>query len=123
MPKKRVKPITKTILKRLINKKSMSKTTREDGGEPNRAIIGESTPIRVGLVISFLAIFGSAIWWASGISAKLDTLIASQTSINATITALQATDISINKDINEDKLRLSLIESDVKSLKDKVGSK
>lgn len=68
-------------------------TTGEAQDEPvdgprNGRIIGDNTPVRLGLIIALLALcaggFGLWIWWAATISSKMDTLIGQQTSMIAT---------------------------------------
>jgi hypothetical protein len=45
--------------------------------------ISEQTSIKLGLVISCVIVFASAVWWASGVSSKLDTLVTSSIKVEA----------------------------------------
>ena len=57
-------------------------------------ILGENTPIRIGLLLTIALLlvggFGTSIWWAATISTKLDAIIISQGVESATIAAAQA---------------------------------
>jgi hypothetical protein len=86
----------------------------------NRIIISESTPIRIGLVIGFLSIFATSIWWASSINSKLDSILSYQSLINTSIAELKASDIVFGKDLAEFKLRQALDEAAIKALQDKA---
>lgn len=88
--------------------------------EKTEMVIGESTPVKVGLIISFLAVFGSAIWWASSINSKLDSIISSQSSFSVSVNELKNADIAINKEIADLKVRTVISEEVIKSLKDKL---
>ena len=63
----------------------------------DNGIIGEGTPIRMGLLLSIALLlvggFGTSIWWAASISTKLDAIIISQSVQTAAISIAQ-TDIS-----------------------------
>lgn len=45
--------------------------------------LSEQTPVKLGLVISGAIAFASAVWWASGVSSKLDTLVTSSIKVEA----------------------------------------
>jgi len=70
----------------------------------NEKIISEATPIRIGLVIAFLTVFGGGIWWASSVNSKLDSII-------STISESKTVSIETEKDITDLKLRVSILES------------
>ena len=57
-------------------------------------ILGENTPIRIGLLLTIALLlvggFGTSIWWAATISTKLDAIIISQGVQTAAIAAAQA---------------------------------
>ena len=46
-------------------------------------VLSDQTSIKLGLVISGAIVFSSAVWWASGVSSKLDTLVASSIKVEA----------------------------------------
>jgi len=60
----------------------------------NSGIIGEKTPIRIGLLMAIATLlvggFGTSIWWAATISTKLDAIIISQGAQTAAISTLQS---------------------------------
>ena len=91
----------------------MTRNNRE-----NDSIISDTTPVRIGLIIGFLAVFGSGIWWCSSISSKLDTVLSTQTTANSSIADLKTKDASLDKDLSEIKLKQALMEVDIKSIKD-----
>lgn len=88
----------------------------------NKTIISEATPIRIGLVILFLGAFAGAIWWASSITSKLDTLLTTQNTTLTTFTELKSKDISLDKEISDMKLRVALDEVAIKALQDKLSN-
>ena len=47
------------------------------------AALSDQTPVKLGLVISGAIAFSSAVWWASGVSSKLDTLVTSSIKVEA----------------------------------------
>ena len=97
----------------------------DENGE-SKVIIGESTPIKIGLVILLLGVFGSAIYWAGNINSKLDnisaTMLSFQTSSSTSISELKAKDASHDKDIGDIKLQMALSDVEIKSLKDKMAA-
>lgn len=95
-------------------------TNKDGNGEKN--VIGESTPIRIGLVIAFLAVFATSIWWASSISSKLDSVLAFQTTTQTTFSELKAKDISLDKDISDIKLKQAIMEVSLKAVEDAVNA-
>lgn len=46
-------------------------------------VLSDQTSIKLGLVISGAIVFSSAVWWASGVSSKLDTLVTSSIKVEA----------------------------------------
>jgi hypothetical protein len=96
----------------------MNKSDNENG---DRVIISESTPVRVGLVVAFLSIFATSIWWASSINSKLDSILSFQSSINSSISELKASDIVFTKDLAEFRLKLALDEASIKMLQEKAS--
>ncbi len=91
----------------------------EDSG---KLIIGEATPVRIGFIISMLALFATGIWWAASINSKLDSILAFQTTTQNTFTELKAKDIALDKDISDIKLQNALLDVSIKALNDKVNS-
>lgn len=63
----------------------------------DNGIIGEKTPIRIGLLLTIALLltggFGTSIWWAATISTKLDAIIISQGVQTAAIATTQ-TDVA-----------------------------
>ena len=98
----------------------MTKIRDEDTG---KFIIGEATPVRIGLILGFLGIFATAIWWAASINSKLDTILTYQTTSSNTFAELKAKDITIEAEISEFKLKEALVEVAVKTLADKFSDK
>lgn len=101
---------------------------REEYGEKmEKVTIGENTTVKVGIIISFLAIFGSSIWWASSINSKLDSILASQNSFvnstTTTITELKDKDLALDRDISDFRLKQALFEVDLKTIKEKASIK
>lgn len=86
-------------------------------------IISEATPVRIGLIITFLGLFGSAIYWGASINTKLDSIIAFQKNTDTTMIELKAKDMAIDKDLSEIKLKLALSDVEIKAMKDRVFSK
>ncbi len=74
-------------------------------------IISEATPVRIGLVIGFLAVFGGAIWWASSVNSKLDSIITNQATVGSAIAEQKASLASVTKDLSDLTLRVAIIES------------
>lgn len=74
-------------------------------------IISEATPVRIGLVILFLFSFGSGIWWAAGISTKLDSIIANQQTVGNNITEMKTSEASMEKEVADLTLRVAILES------------
>lgn len=91
----------------------MAKSNREDTG-----IISETTPIRIGFVLGFLSVLSVSIWWAASITAKLDSIIAFQSSTSVTITELKAQDMSIAKDLSDIRMKTTIFELQIKELND-----
>ena len=60
----------------------------------DNGILGESTPIRLGLLLTIALLlvggFGGSIWWAATISTKLDAIIISQGVQTVAIASVQA---------------------------------
>ena len=46
-------------------------------------VLSDQTSIKLGIVISGAIVFSSAVWWASGVSSKLDTLVTSSIKVEA----------------------------------------
>lgn len=118
--------------------------TKKTNGSNNReTVIGETTPIKIGLVLLLVGALSGAIWWAATITAKLDSIISSQitttasltkldSSTSASIIELKSRDIaldksiadiktSIDKDMSEIKLKIALNEVDTKAIKEKIS--
>jgi hypothetical protein len=77
----------------------------------NGRAISEATPIRIGLVILFLGVFGSGVWWASSVNSKLDSIMANQ---GAVVIALSEEKIELAasvKNIGDLTLRVAILES------------
>lgn len=94
-------------------------------------IISEATPVRIGLILAFLGAFGSAVWWGSSITNKLDTLLTFQKTTDTSIIELKAKDIALDKqitdiksfndkDLSEIKLKIALTEVELKAVKSKL---
>lgn len=87
--------------------------------------ISENTPVKVGLIITLLSIFGGGIWWASSITSKLDSistnLITFQSSTSTSMSELKATDIAFTKEISDIKLKLAIEEESLRLLKEKLS--
>lgn len=77
----------------------------------NEKIISEATPVRIGLVIAFLLVFASGIWWAASINAKLDSIISNQAVVGGAISEIKSTEASTAKDLNDLTLRVAILES------------
>ncbi len=88
----------------------------EDGETKN--IIGESTPVRIGLIVAFLTVFGSGIWWASSISSKLDSLVSGQTITQTSISEIKSKQTSQDSEMSDFKLQLALQQVAIKNLQD-----
>ena len=76
-------------------------------------IISEGTPVRIGLVILFLGVFGSGVWWASGISSKLDSIIANQQTFGSNITEIKGSETTTEKEVSDLTLRVAILESKI----------
>lgn len=87
----------------------------------NDDVLSESTPIRIGLVILFLGAFGSAVWWASSINSKLDSILSFQSSITTTVTDLKAQDVILVREISEIKLENAITKVAIKGMQDKLS--
>lgn len=88
----------------------MTKLKDDEGNE--KVIIGEATPIRVGLVIMFLSIFAAGIWWGATVTSKLDSIIQFQSAQTVAFSELQTK-------VEDLKVRVILNETEVKSLREK----
>lgn len=77
----------------------------------SKVIIGEATPIRIGLVILLFGVLVSSVWWAATITSKLDTLITYQTATSASMAELKV-------QVDNLKLRVALNEAGIKTLQD-----
>jgi hypothetical protein len=97
----------------------MAKTNREN----SEGIISENTPIRIGLILGFVSVLTLSVWWAATITAKLDSIIAFQSSTSVTITELKAQDISIMKDIADIHMKTTVFELQIKDLQDLTDKK
>jgi hypothetical protein len=85
----------------------------EAGGDDDRrpipVVISEDTPVKMRVVIALVATgvtvllsAGGVIWWASGISHQMDTIIAQQAAIVAAQNTMQATINGEIKSLKED---------------------
>ena len=83
-------------------------------------IIGESTPIRIGLVVAFLAIFGSSIWWAASINGKLDSILSFQNNTQITFAEIKTKGLEQDKEISDLKLQQALDEVALKTVQDRL---
>lgn len=88
----------------------------EDGD--TKTVIGESTPIRIGLIVAFLAVFGSGIWWASSISSKLDSIVSFQNVTQNTISEIKSKQSSQDAEMSDFKLQLALEQVTIKAIQD-----
>ncbi len=77
----------------------------------NEKIISEATPVRIGLVLLFLGVFGSGIWWAASINSKLDSILTNQSVTGNTIAEIKAASAVMEKDMGALTLRVAIIES------------
>ncbi len=82
-------------------------------------IISEATPIRIGLVIIFLGVFGSGVWWGASITTKLDSIITNQVTTGTSISELKSTGIATAKELNDITLRVAILESRLDPVKTK----
>lgn len=89
---------------------------------PVTEAISEATPIRIGLVVVFLGIFGSSVWWASSINTKLDTILSSQSTINLVINELKTTDSVINREIADLKTELRIQTARTEAVADQLNT-
>lgn len=105
-----------------IKKDKTKMTTAKSTTAADKTIISEATPVRIGLVLAFLTAFGSAIYWGSSITSKLDTLIAFQTTVNTTIVELKAADANISKEFDDMKLKSAIQEVAIKALQDRLNN-
>jgi len=88
------------------------------GNNEERGIISENTPIRIGLILAFLGLFATSVWWASSITSKLDSILSFQASTVSEITELKSKDTMHDAGIGDLKLRVSLVEVEIKTLKE-----
>ena len=79
--------------------------------ENGRAVIGEATPVRIGLVILFLGVFGSGVWWASSVNSKLDSIITNQADVVVALRDGKEQGIATEKSVNDLTLRVAILES------------
>ncbi len=94
----------------------MSRNTKDN------SILSENTPVRIGLILAFLSVFGAAIFWGASINAKLDSIISFQTTTTSAIGELKAADTAMSKEIADIKLKFAISEVAIKNLQDKVFS-
>lgn len=99
--------------------KKQKNMANRGGGNEDSVILSQATPIRIGLVFAFLTAFGSAIFWGASITAKLDSILSFQSAQTTTITELKSKDTLHDTDIGDLKLRISLIEVEIKAIKNK----
>ena len=97
-------------------KKNMSQ--KEDKPQ----IIGENTPVRIGLIMLFLGVFASGVWWASAVNSKLDSILSAQNSATATFSRLKAEDAFLGKEISQLRLQTTINEKAINTLQEKIGS-
>jgi hypothetical protein len=100
------------------NQEDMGNHDDRDNG---KMVIGENTPIRIGLILGFLTIFASSIWWASSINSKLDSILSFNSSVNASITELKANDALMSKELSDFRLKEALNEASLKIIQDKIS--
>lgn len=89
--------------------------------ETKNSILSENTPIRIGLILMLLGLFGSGIWWASSTTAKLDSILSFQKATDTTMIELKAKDIALEKELNDSRLRFALVEVDIRTIKEKLS--
>ena len=85
-------------------------------------VISENTPVRVGMIIAFLGVFASAVWWGSMVTTKLDYLITFQSNTTISLVELKAKDTSLEKELSDLKLRIALTEASTKIIDEKISS-
>lgn len=54
--------------------------------------LSENTSIRIGLVLMFISILATGIWWAASVSTKLDVVLTNQAAVSLSV-AKQSTDL------------------------------
>lgn len=97
----------------------MAKTTKTNE-EKQPYVIGEATPVRIGLIIILIGVIVSGTWWAASVNSKLDSIISFQTSANSTFSELKAKDIALEKDAADNKLKSALVDVKIKELENKI---
>ncbi len=85
--------------------------------EGKQGTLSEATPVRIGLIIVFLGAFGSAVWWASSVSTKLEAIISSQIVSTATISDVKTLEIANAKEIAELKLKQAITDEAIRAMK------
>lgn len=85
----------------------------------SKTILSESTSIRIGVLIGLLSVFGSSIWWASGVNEKLNQIISSGSVVTTSLVELKAADTAFSQNLSEYKLKLALFEVKLQALQDK----
>lgn len=55
-----------------------------------KVVLGETTPIRMSVVIGLLGFVGACIWWGATVSAKLDVVIGKVTNVENNHAAVRA---------------------------------
>lgn len=88
----------------------------------SKAIISESTSVRLSLIVGFLLTFGSAVWWASSISSGLSSVLSQISSFNSSLVELKAADTAFTREIGEIRLQMALRQSALDNLKSKVDA-
>ena len=99
--------------------KYMTKVHDENGNE--KFILGEATPIRIGLVIIMIGLIVSGTWWAASVNSKLDSIISFNNTANMTFAEQKAKNTDTDKEINQLKLDNALIKVSLTDLQSKVN--
>lgn len=84
---------------------------------PEQPIISGNSPVRITLVLGFLGVFASAVWWASGVSSNLKTILTSEVASANSIGEVRAANLVEERDISDLKLKSALNLQEIDSLK------
>ena len=76
--------------------------------ETKQLILSEATPVRIGLVMTFIATLVSVVWWASAINSKLESILVNQNTFNTTVGSMQSSINQIVKDVADQRMASAL---------------